>query len=306
MSSILEKKLLTQQSGKDFLIPFSSQGLILGIAGTILTVPVICIILKSNLKKLHSDLIMSCILCANNLIISISLFFTSIFILCGYNAIVYNDYLCDIQYITFSLPLLINSYIIGLISVERCLLIVFNIKLTNVVYLIASFILFALPFAFALRGVILGHALVSIAGIYAISSPAMSTKFPISAVYIGLGLISMATVIISYLLILIFRISHLNRNRVNLNISKEEIFQQKLRIILKSILILFIFIFNHFGKLWALISDVILKLPRTLLMDAVTENLLIYSVVTDVTLLLVMNNDIRQKFLKFIRFKSIQ
>ncbi|KXN64574.1 hypothetical protein CONCODRAFT_14275 [Conidiobolus coronatus NRRL 28638] len=120
MSSLLEKKLKTQEIAKDFLIPFSVQGLILGIAGCVLAVPVIYIILKSNLKKLHPDLFMSGILCFNNLIISISLFFTSIFILCRYNAIVYNDYLCDTQMITMAVPLVINSYIISLISFERC------------------------------------------------------------------------------------------------------------------------------------------------------------------------------------------
>jgi hypothetical protein len=89
MSSLLQKKLKTQKIAKYFLIPFSVQGLILEVAGCVLTVPVICILLKSNLEKLHPDLVMSGILCFNNLIISISLFFTSIFILCGYNTIVY-------------------------------------------------------------------------------------------------------------------------------------------------------------------------------------------------------------------------
>ncbi|KXN64637.1 hypothetical protein CONCODRAFT_14187 [Conidiobolus coronatus NRRL 28638] len=188
MSSLLEKKLKTQEVAKDFLIPFSVQGLILGVMGCILTVPVICIILKSNLKKLHSDLVMSGILCFNNLIISISLFFTSIFILCGYNVIVYNDYLCDMQLITMVVPLLINSYIISLISFERCLLIVYNIKLSNLIYIVFTFILFAIPMAFTFRGLIVDHAIISMTGVHATPSPGMSTKFPILAVYLGLGL----------------------------------------------------------------------------------------------------------------------
>jgi hypothetical protein len=304
MSSLLEKKLATQEIAKDFLIPFSVQGLILGIAGCVLTVPVICILLKSNLKKLHPDLIMSGVLCFNNLIISISLLFTSIFILCGYNAIVYNDYLCDAQLVTFVSPLGINSYIIGLISIERCLLIVYNIKLSNLFYIISTFILFAIPMGVTIRNLTVDHFIVSISGVYGMASPAMSTKFPVLAVYLGLGLISMVAAIVSYGIILIFRISHLNRNRRNLNISKEEIFKQKLRIILKSVLILFVFIFNHSGKLWVLFSDVVLKAPRTFLADAITQNLMIYSTVTDVTLLLVMNIEIRKKFYKFFKLKS--
>jgi hypothetical protein len=301
MKAFLKKKLATQKIAKYFLIPFSVQGLMLGVAGCVLTVPVIYIILKGNLKKLHPDLVMSGVLCFNNLIISISLFFTSIFILCGYNAIVYNDYLCDTQLVTLVIPLLINSYIIGLISIERCLLIVYNIKLSNLVYIVSTFILFAIPMAFAIRGLALGHTLISISGVYAVSSPAMSTKFPILAVYLGLGLISMVAVILSYSIILIFRISYLNQNRQNLNISKEEIFQEKLRIIAKSLLILFIFIFNHSGKVWVLFSDVVFKKPRVFLVDAITENLIIYSTVTDVAILLVMNIEIRKKFWKFFK-----
>jgi hypothetical protein len=304
MNSLLEKKLETQEIGKYFLIPFSVQGLILGVAGCVLTVPVICTILKSNLRKLHSDQIMSGVLCFNNLVISISLFFTSIFILCGYNAIVYNDYLCDIQISTMVIPLLINSYIIGLISFERCLLVVYNIKLSNFIYIISAFILFAIPMAFLIRGLILDHTIVSMSGVYAMASPGMSTKFPILAVYLGLGLISMIAVIASYINILIFRISHLNQNRQNLNISKEEIFQEKLRIIVKSLIILSAFIFNHSGKLWVLFSELVLKIPRTFIMDAVTENLLIYSTITDVTLLLVMNLEIRKKFWKFFKLRA--
>jgi hypothetical protein len=304
MNSLLEKKLNTQEIAKDFLIPFSVQGLLLGVAGIVLAIPVICILLKSNIKKLHSDLIMSGILCFNNLIISISLFFTSIFILCGYNAIVYNDYLCDIQLITMVIPLVTNSYVISLISVERCLLIVYNIKLSNLIYILSTFILFAIPMAFAIRGLTISHTIISISGVYSLVSPAMSTKFPILAVYLGLGLISMVAVIASYINILVFRISHINQNRQNLNISKEEVFKQKLRIILKSVLILFLFIFNHSGKLWVIFSDVILKIPRTFLVDAITVNLIIYSTVTDVTLLLVMNIEIRKKFWKFFKLKS--
>jgi hypothetical protein len=304
MSSLLYKKLATQEIGKNFLIPFSVQGIILGISGCMLTLPVICIVFKSNLKKIHSDLIMSGVLCINNLVISISLFFTSIFILCGYNAIVYNDYLCDTQFITLVKPLLINSHIIGLISVERCLLIVYNIKLSNLLYTISTFILFVIPMGVALRSLTVDHTTLSMTGVYAISSPAMSTKFPVLAVYLGLGLISMVAVIVSYINILIFRISYLNENRQNLSISKEEILKQKLRIILKSLLILFLFIFNHSGKLWVLFCDAVLKKPRSFLLDAITENLIIYSTITDVTLLLVMNIEIRKKFLKFFKLKS--
>jgi hypothetical protein len=304
MSSVLSKKLATQEIAKDFLIPFSVQGLILGVAGCVLTVPVIYILSKSNFKKIHSDLIMSGVLCFNNLIISISLFFTSIFILCGYNAIVYNNYLCDAQFITFVIPLVINSYIISLISVERCLLIVYNIKLSNLVYIISTFVLFAIPIGFALRNITVDHTNISIAGVYAIVSPAMSTKFPVLAVYLGLGLISIVVVIVSYIKILIFRILYLNQNRQTLNISKEEIFKQKLRIILKSVLILSAFIFNHSGKLWVLFSELVLKIPRTFLVDAITENLIIYSTITDVTLLLVMNIEIRKKFWKFFKLRD--
>ncbi|KXN64737.1 hypothetical protein CONCODRAFT_14018 [Conidiobolus coronatus NRRL 28638] len=304
MSSYKKKKLATQEIGKYFLIPLSVQGLILGVAGGVLTVPVICIVLKSNLRKLHSDLVMGGILSFNNLIISISLFFTSIFILCGYNAIVYNDYLCDTQLVTFAIPLLINSYIIGLISFERCLLVVYNIKLSNLVYIIITFILFAVPMVNAFRGLLMDHYLVSVAGVFATPSPAMSTKFPALALYLGLGLLSMVVVITSYINILIFRISHLNQNRQNLNISKEEILRQKLRIIFKSLLILFAFIFNHSGKLWMFFADVVLKMPRTFLLEAITENLIIYSTITDVTLLLVMNIEIRKKFWKFFKIRS--
>ncbi|KXN68710.1 hypothetical protein CONCODRAFT_8966 [Conidiobolus coronatus NRRL 28638] len=304
MSSILEKKLKTQEIAKDFLIPFSVQGVILGVAGCVLTVPVICILLKSNLRKLHSDLVMIGILCFNNLIISISLFFTSIFILCGYNAIVYNDYLCDTQLIVFTNPLLINSYIVGLISFERCLLIVYNIKLSNSIYIIITLILFAIPTGVAIRNLTVAHYLVSVSGVYPTTSPEMTTKFPVLAVLLCLGLISMVVVIASYINILIFRISHLNQNRQNLNISKEEIFQEKLRIVLKSLLILFVFIFNHSGKLWMFYSDVVLKTPRAFLVDAITQNLIIYSSITDVTLLLVMNVEIRKKFWNFFKLRS--
>jgi mRNA-degrading endonuclease HigB of HigAB toxin-antitoxin module len=304
MSSILEKKLSTQEIAKDFLIPFSVQGALLGAAGCVLTVPVIWIILNSNLKKLHPDLFMSGILCFNNLCISISLFFTSIFILCGYNAIVYNDTLCDIQVLTMTVPLLVNSYIIGLISIERCLLIVFNIKLSKIIYGVFTLLLYIIPYAFIFRGLTIDHTVISMAGVYGMSSPKMSTKFPLLGVYAVLGLASMATVIASYLCIFIFRLSHLNQNRQNLNVRKEEIIKQKLRITLKSILILFLFIFNHSGKIYVLITEVFFKSPRTFILDVVTENLIIYSTVTDVTLLLTMNNDIRLKFWKFFNLKN--
>jgi hypothetical protein len=51
------------------------------------------------------------------------------------------------------------------------------------------------------------------------------------------------------------------------------------------------------------ISEVFFKIPRTFILDAVAENLIIYSTVTDVTLLLTMNNEVKQKFINFFKFK---
>ncbi|KXN72217.1 hypothetical protein CONCODRAFT_4961 [Conidiobolus coronatus NRRL 28638] len=97
MSSLLELKLKIQEGAESFLLPYSIQGVIVGILGILLTVPVLWIILRSNLKKLHPDLIMSCVLCFINLSASISLLFTCAFILGGNNLLVYNDSLCDLQ-----------------------------------------------------------------------------------------------------------------------------------------------------------------------------------------------------------------
>lgn len=300
MSSLLELKLSIQNEAEPFLIPYSIQGVIVSILGTLLTVPVLWTILRSNLKKLHPDLIMSCILCLINLSASISLFFTCIFILSGNNLLVYNDSLCDLQLLTLVIPLMCNSYLIGLISVERCLLIVFNIQPNKVTYLALSSILVIFPQIMCIWVLCNNHAMLSISGVYCKHYAKISIGAYVLFIYMLLGTSSLICVIFSYSSIVIFRHKQLNRNRLSLHLTKSEVLKDKLIIIFKSLLILVIFFVNHFGKIFILIREGIFKLPRTFLIDSISQNLMTYSCISDVSMMLLMNREIREKFLKLI------
>jgi hypothetical protein len=303
-TSILEAKIAIFNNSQPFATIFSIQGVILSIIGLVLTLPVLLIIYKSNWKKLHPDLFMSSILCFNNMCISIGVFFTSVLILAGHNMIVYNDYLSDTQYMMMNIPLIINSYLIGLISIERCLLIVFNIKLQKSVYILLSFSLIIVPTSFGIWGLTKSHSIISISGVYATSPPAKSSRFYVLLCYLILGLLSMASVTISYGIIVIFRFRQLSRNQRELNIPKKQVVQEKLTIIFKSALILLVFLSVHFGKIYIFFIDIVLNIHRTFMIDAVSENLIIYSVISDVLLLLYMDTVIRKKFFILLRIKK--
>jgi hypothetical protein len=303
-TSILETKIAIFNNSQPFATIFSIQGVILSIIGLVLTLPVLWIISRSNWKRLHPDLFMSSILCFNNTCISIGLFFTSIFILAGDNMIVYNDYLCDIQLIVMVIPLVINSYLIGLISIERCLLIVFNIKLDKSVYIVLSFFLITIPTGFGIWGLTNGHSSVSISGVYSTSPPAKSSRFYVLLCYLILGLLSMASVTISYSIIVIFRFKQLSRNQRELNVAKKQVVREKLTIIFKSALIFLVFLSVHFGKIYMFLIELVFKVPRTFMIDAVSENLIVYSVISDVLLLLFMDTVIRKKFFILLRIKK--
>jgi hypothetical protein len=302
-SSIFEKKIVIFNNSQPFATIFSIQGVILSIAALALTLPVLWIVYKSNWKKLHSDLFMNSILCFNNMLISIGLFFTSIFILAGKPMIIYNEYLCDTQLIVMVIPLIINSYLIGLISIERCLLIVFNIKLDISVYIILSIFLIIVPIGFVIWGLTTVHSTVSISGVYATSQPEGSSRFYVLLFYLILGLLSITSVSISYTIIVIFRFRQLSRNQRELNISKQQVIQEKFSIIFKAVLIYLVFLSIHFGKIYMFFIDIVLNIPRTFIIDAISENLIIYSVISDVLLLLYMDTGIRKKFFILLRIK---
>jgi hypothetical protein len=303
-TSILEAKITIFNKSQPFATIFSIQGVILSIVGLVLTLPVLWIICRSNWKKLHPDLFMSSILCINNTCISIGVFFTSIFILAGHNMIVYNEYLSDTQYMMMNIPLIINSYLIGLISIERCLLIVFNVKLDKLVYILLTIILSIIPIGISIWGLVNGHSTISISGVYATFPPSKSSRFYVFLTYLILGLLSIASVTISYGIIVIFRFRQLSRNQRELNIAKKQVVQEKLTIIFKSALILLVFLSVHFGKIYMFFIDIVLNIRRTFMIDAVSENLIIYSVISDVLLLLFMDTVIRKKFFILLRIKK--
>jgi hypothetical protein len=64
---------------------------------------------------------------------------------------------------------------------------------------------------------------------------------------------------------------------------------------LKSILILVVFLVIHFAKVVMFFINSITLKPREFLIDAVAENLIIYSAISDVLVLLFIDTDIRNK-----------
>jgi hypothetical protein len=52
------------------------------------------------------------------------------------------------------------------------------------------------------------------------------------------------------------------------------------------------------------LTEAMFNIPRTFMMDAVAENLIVYSVISDVLLLLFMDTVVRKKFFILLRIKK--
>jgi hypothetical protein len=272
--------------------------LVCSILGLLFSSLLIYLLAKRAKIRMHTDIILTIISVFVDSIASGGLLFRSIFTAYPYNILSVHFGWCAYDHIVNSFILLYSGYIISILSLERMLLIVFNIKISIYFWLFLVISLYLIPAIQLVYSVVINSFVLSPLTLNCITLSSPSTKPLLTTVFI-FGLTTYLITIISYAFIIAFSYKQC-LNQLSLNIEKDVVFRQCRVIIIKSLLYLIPYMLMYSGKIYCYFYEISTGLRRTWIMEYVATLLSALSPIVNCLTVLYMNKQVNKDFIDFI------
>jgi hypothetical protein len=295
-SSTLAPSLISEELRNGLLINIGVSGALGLIFNLTLASVLIRMIRKGNS---HGDIKLCAYVVFTDVLVSFMLIIRAIFGKYPYNIWKEHPYWCRFD-VGFTGQLLVYSgYSLGIMSIERFFLICFNIKVSVLVW----FSLIALTWTaqFALVWVALSDGLQVLT-----RTEVQCGAIPIRGGYyayvlaIFLLFFSFFCVITSYCSISIVKFRQC-LNQINLNIPKEQVYTEFRTVLAKSIVNIALYIIVYSPKVYVALYELTTGQKRTIVMDIVSNGLILYSVIVNAFILFYMNQQVRNSFIQLLR-----
>jgi hypothetical protein len=276
----------------------------LSIPGLIFTSILLYILLKKLKKSKHNDLILTFLAVLADSISSGGLLFRAIFTQYPYNILKEHYGWCYYDTMINNFTLTYSGYILGILSVQRMLLIVFNLKINIYIWIVIACTLY-----FTILGVgiyintIVSPSL-SIVEVFCLVKPGPSAKVFYTSLLTCTLLMYILT-IISYIAIIIFSCRQCLK-QLTLNLDKSKVYRECRTIIFKSLFFLIPYMVIYFGKIYCWFYEIITGNLRTFIMEFVSIILSSSAVIVNCLTILYINKEVNKEFINFfIKFKGI-
>ncbi|KXN66791.1 hypothetical protein CONCODRAFT_11279 [Conidiobolus coronatus NRRL 28638] len=195
--------------------------------------------------------------------------------------------------------LVYSGYSLGIMSIERFFLICFNIKLSVLVW----FSLIALTWTaqFALVWVALSDGL-QILTRTEVQCGALPIRSGYYAYVLAIFLLffSFFCVITSYCSISIVKFRQC-LNQINLNVPKEQVYTEFRTVLVKSVVNITLYIILYSPKVYVALYELTTGQKRTIVMDIISNSLILYSVIVNAFILFYMNQQVRNSFIQLLK-----
>jgi hypothetical protein len=285
----------------DNLIIFNLVDIVLcSVLGLTINSLVLCVLLKKLRKGgAHDDIKICTFIAVTDFLVSIGLMIRAIFSNVPYNIFGVHPNWCKFDLLTTGQLVMYSGYSLAVMSIERFLLICFNIKLS--VYIWFGLILgtWTPQFIIAFYSAV-GYNLQYFTKL----ETSCSLSPPKPAYYAFLYATSLF--FISYFLVVFCYISIMAKklkqclNQIGLNVPKERVYSELRSTFAKSMVNIIIYILVYAGKLFTICYELSTGLKRTLLMDYVSQNLIQYCCVVNSLILIWMNTEVRKGFFELL------
>jgi hypothetical protein len=278
--------------------------LVCSIIGLIFSSILIYILTKRLRQSRHTDIILTIIAVIVDSIASGGLLFRSIFTIFPYNVLTVHFNWCAYDNLVHTMTLVYSGYILGVLSLERMMLIVFNIKISIYIWLFLAGSLYLIPAIQIMYNIATGDVIQSPIGLVCVAKLIPSTKTFYLTLFIFSDITYIVT-IISYIAIIIFSCKQC-LNQLNLNMEKAVVFKQCRMIIFKSLFFLIPYMVMYSGKIYCWFYELSTGLRRTWKMEYYATLLSALTVIINCLTVLYMNKQVNKDFVELIlRIKKI-
>ncbi|KXN66223.1 hypothetical protein CONCODRAFT_168553 [Conidiobolus coronatus NRRL 28638] len=249
-----------------------------GLIGVILTGMLLSVLIKKFRKEYHVDTMLCSVVSALDFQICVGLIFRSIFCKWPYNLIVYHPWLCALG----------KRY-------ERCLLIVFGINLHNYIWIGVIVIWVGYPIVHMIVMAFQNTIVFSQIGIYCTVSPNTPGFYTIH-ILSGMSIVAFFTVLFSYSAIIVSRYKAGIRAQRELNIDYKIARRQSIKTILRSLIIMLLYIIGYGGKLLSFSYETFTGRKRPWVLDYIATACIICNSLVNDLLILYFNTAVREEF----------
>ncbi|KXN64723.1 family A G protein-coupled receptor-like protein [Conidiobolus coronatus NRRL 28638] len=269
-----------------------------GVLGLILNSIVIWVLMR-KLKRSNTDIQICKFVAISDTLVSCGLLFRSIFTVYPYNILQVHPNWCKFDALITNQGINCSGIILGIMSIERFLLICYNIKLSIKFWLVLLISIIILCFSLLIVCIINDKQFLTQLEV------SCSVK-SIGGCYYGfLGttiffFAAFTTVVISYVGIMLFKVKQC-LNQLNLNIPKDRVYLELRSTLLKSLSYILLYITVFSGKFYTLSYIIITGQNRTLAMDIWQQSLISWSPIANAVILLYMNNEVREAFTNHLK-----
>ncbi|KXN64857.1 family A G protein-coupled receptor-like protein [Conidiobolus coronatus NRRL 28638] len=270
-----------------------------GLTGLILNSLLLCV-LVSKLKKrgAHTDVKICTFIAFADILASIGILFRSIFTKFPYNIIKVHPGWCKFDGL-ISVIMNCSGYTLGVMSVERYLLICFNIQLSIWFWLIVIFSIYLLMIILTILSIA--------SDLQVLTSTQVSCIYSATGVgYYGflfgtiLFVASFISVLVSYFGIIVKK-SKQCLNQINLNVPKNTVYKELTSTLVKSLINIAIYLLCFSGKLYGLFYTLVTGSKRPMVVEIFCQSIICWSVVVNPIILLYMNTEIRNSLTTMLK-----
>jgi hypothetical protein len=270
----------------------------LSIPGLIFTSILLYILLKKLKKSKHNDLILTFLTVLVDSISSGGLLFRAIFTQYPYNILKEHYTWCYYDAMINNFILTYSGYILGILSVQRMLLIVFNLKVSIYIWILIACALYFTILGFGIYIATIVSPSLSIVEVFCLIKAGPSTKIIYTLLLVCTLLMYILT-IISYISIIIFSCKQCLK-QLSLNLDKSTVYKECRVILYKSLLFLIPYMVIYFGRIYCWLYEMILSKPRTFSMEYTAIILQSTSVIVNCLTILYMHKEVNKDFVNFI------
>jgi hypothetical protein len=274
------------------------------ILGLIFTSTLLIVLYKKQKKSKSSDTILTIVAVSVDCVASGGLLFRAIFSQYPYNILKEHPGWCSYDTFVNSLFLSFSGYILSIVSIQRMLIIVFNLRISIWIWLLIAILISFTIWGQTIYQIVNENIQLSIIEVFCYGKNNAMGR-PIIITLVVYTLATYFITIISYISIIIFSCKQCLK-QLDLNLDKSIVYKECRVIVFKSLFFLIPYILIYSGRLYCWLYEFATGNTRTFTMEYVSIILVSSCVVVNCLTILYMNKKVNTDFINFLkRLRSI-
>ncbi|KXN71781.1 hypothetical protein CONCODRAFT_169615 [Conidiobolus coronatus NRRL 28638] len=271
-------------------------GILVGIVGAVLTGSLLMILRKYKWRQMHIDMKLATMMVTLDFIASLGLAMDCVASLLPWKFFVMFRETCSLCTLLLASTYHSSVYLVSVISIERCLLVVYGIKLPNLLYYIVVFLTINVSVVLVCVEIGFDQVILQPIGTYCLFDPSNPIGYVGMAIIAGMGLTSLLVTAVSYVIIAIDRRTKSRKEMAELGLDPKQVMRETNSTIMRSLTIAALFVVAYIPELSNFVIALVNHRQSSLYWDFVGILFLSPNTIFNPVILLAINQNLWNDF----------